>query len=103
MNLKFVASAVAKLFEYGAAGLAIVAPIQGNYREFLGNEKWVVFTDVEDPRSIARALEEVLADRDRYVAMSRAAREAHEKRLNYETLFQPVEEKLSAFAAHNSR
>jgi glycosyltransferase involved in cell wall biosynthesis len=99
MNLNFVASAVIKLFEYGAAGLPLVVPEAGNYREFLRDEKWVAFADVEDPRSIARAIEYILADRDRYLAMSRAAREAHEKRLNYELLFAPVVERLRAMVA----
>jgi glycosyltransferase involved in cell wall biosynthesis len=103
MNWKNSGSAVSKLFEYGAAGLPVVVPDRKSYREFLGNEKWIVFADVEDPRSIARAIEFLLSDRDRYVAMSRAAREAHEERFNYELLFSPVAERLRAMAGIGDR
>ena len=37
-----------------------------------------------------------LADRERYVAMSLAARKAHEEKYNYETVFQPVLERILA-------
>jgi glycosyltransferase involved in cell wall biosynthesis len=102
-NWEFSASAVNKLFEYGAAGLPVVVPDRKSYREFLADEKWIAFADVDDPRSIAQAIEGILADREHYLAMSSAAREAHETRFNYETLFQPVEERLSALVACNSR
>jgi glycosyltransferase involved in cell wall biosynthesis len=103
MNLKFAASAVIKLFEYGAAGLPVVVPEEGNYREFLANEEWVAFANLEDPRSVAQTIEDVLTDRARYLAMSRAAREAHENRLNYELLFAPVAERLRAMAGNGDR
>ena len=53
---------------------------------------------------IARAIEFVLADRDRYVAMSRAARLAHETKYNYERLFAPVLNRICALigAAHDA-
>jgi glycosyltransferase involved in cell wall biosynthesis len=103
LNWEFSASAVNKLFQYGAAGLPVVVPNRRSYREFLGDEKWVAFADIEDPRSIARAIEYILDDRDRYLAMSRAAREAHEKRFNYELLFAPVVERLRAMAGIGDR
>jgi glycosyltransferase involved in cell wall biosynthesis len=98
LNWEHSASAVNKLFEYGAAGLPVVVPDRKSYREFLGGEEWVAFVDVEDPRSIARAIEDVLGDRDRYIAMSRAARDAHEDRFNYELLFAPIAARLRAMA-----
>jgi glycosyltransferase involved in cell wall biosynthesis len=94
LNWKFAASAVNKLFEYGAAGLPVIVPDSDNYRDYLCSEDWVTYADVCDPGSIARAIDSVLADRERYVGMSRAARKAHDERLNYETLFQPLLEKI---------
>jgi glycosyltransferase involved in cell wall biosynthesis len=102
-NWEFSASAVNKLFEYGAAGLPVVVPDRGSYREFLGSEKWIAFADVNSPHSIASAIVDILADRNRYVAMSHAAREAHEKRLNYELLFAPVAERFRAMAGIGDR
>ena len=48
------------------------------------------------PKLIRRSIEFILADRDRYVAMSLAARKAHEEKYNYETVFQPVLERILA-------
>lgn len=86
-NWEFSGSAVNKLFEYAAAGLPVVVPDRLSYREFLAGEEWVAFAEIENPESIAAAINSILASRDRYVAMSRAARDAHEKRLNYEVQF----------------
>ncbi|HEY6417647.1 MAG TPA: glycosyltransferase [Candidatus Binataceae bacterium] len=93
-NWEYSGSAPNKLFEYAALGLPVVVPDRASYREFLGNERWVSFADVKDPASIANSIANILADRDAYVAMSRAAREAFESRYNYERLFQPVLDRI---------
>ena len=98
-NWEFSGSASTKLFEYSAAGLPVVVPDRRSYREFLDCEQWVVFADIDDPRSIAKAIDSILTDRERYIAMSCAARAAHENRLNYETLFEPLHRRISELSA----
>lgn len=93
-NWQFNSSATNKLFEYAAMGLPVVVPDRVSYREFLKDENWVAYADPEDPASIARATEYILADRDRYIAMSLAARKAHEEKYNYEIVFQPVLDRI---------
>jgi len=98
-NWEFNCSATNKLFEYAAMGLPVVVPDRKSYREFLNSDSWVAFANPDDPASIARAIEFILADRERYVAMSLAARKAHEEKYNYETVFQPVLARLEQLAA----
>jgi|HubBroStandDraft_1064217.scaffolds.fasta_scaffold47772_2 glycosyltransferase involved in cell wall biosynthesis len=93
-NWEYSGSAPSKLFEYAALGLPVVVPDRASYREFLGNERWVSFADVKDPASIASSIARILEDRDAYIAMSCAAREAFESRYNYECLFQPALERI---------
>lgn len=96
VNLEHMSSATNKLFEYAAMGLPVVAPDLPGFREFFADDEWVVYADPADPRSIARAIEYILADRDRYIAMSLAARHAHETKYNYEHAFAPVLERIIA-------
>ncbi len=89
-GLEYLGSASNKLFEYAAIGLPAIVPDRASYREFLGDAEWVAYADIDDPKSIARAIERVLSDRERYVAMSRAARGAFERDYHYENAFAPV-------------
>jgi len=98
-SLEYVASASNKLFEYAAMGLPVIVPNRENYRDFLGDAEWVTYADVEQPESFARALTSIFDDRERYVAMSRAARGAFETEYNYERVFEPLLEKIRALAA----
>lgn len=93
-GLEYVASASNKLFEYAAMGLPVVVPDRASYRDFLANAGWVTYADVEEPKSIARAMTSIFADNDRYVAMSRAARRAFEEQYNYERVFTPALERI---------
>jgi glycosyltransferase involved in cell wall biosynthesis len=98
LNHEFNASATNKLFEYISLGLPVVVPDRQSYRDFFGSVDWLRYADVNDPRSIARAIADVLADRERYVAMSLAARRAFEERFNYEHVFAPLRERILALA-----
>ena len=89
-SLEYLGSASNKLFEYAAMGLPAVVPDRASYRDFLGDAEWVTYADIEEPESIARAIDSIFADRERYVAMSRAARHAFEERYNYERVFAPA-------------
>ena len=93
-NLEYLGSASNKLFEYAAMGLPVVVPDRASYRDFLGDAEWVTYADIEDPGSIARAITSIFADRERYAAMSRAARCAFEQQYNYERVFEPALERI---------
>lgn len=93
-NLEYMGSASNKLFEYAAMGLPVVVPDRASYREFLGDAEWVKYADVEEPASIARAINSIFADGERYVAMSRAARRAFEEQYNYERVFAPALDRI---------
>jgi glycosyltransferase involved in cell wall biosynthesis len=95
-NWEHAGSSPNKIFEYAAMGLPVVAPDLPSYREFFAADEWVAYADPEDPASIARAIEFILADRERYIAMSLAARRAHEEKYNYEHVFAPVIDRILA-------
>ncbi|MFZ0658614.1 MAG: glycosyltransferase family 4 protein [Candidatus Binataceae bacterium] len=97
-NWEYSGSTPMKLFEYAACGLPVVVPDRKSFREFFANDEWIAYADPENPASIARAIEYILADRERYIAMSLAARRAHETKYNYEQVFAPVLEKIIAMA-----
>jgi glycosyltransferase involved in cell wall biosynthesis len=89
-GLEYLGSASNKLFEYAAMGLPVIVPDRASYRDFLGNADWAIYTDIEKPESIAHAIDSIFADRERYAAMSRAARRAFEEHYNYERVFAPA-------------
>jgi glycosyltransferase involved in cell wall biosynthesis len=93
-NLEYVGSASNKLFEYAAMGLPVVVPDRASYRDFLGDAEWVTYADIDRPESIAHAITSILADPERYAAMSRAARRAFEEQYNYERVFAPALERI---------
>ncbi|MGC2495963.1 glycosyltransferase family protein [Candidatus Binatus sp.] len=97
-GLEYQGSASNKLFEYAAMGLPVVVPDRKSYRDFLGDAEWVTYADIDEPESIARAITSIFADRERYVAMSRAARRAFEEQYNYERVFAPALERICALA-----
>ena len=93
-GLEYLGSASNKLFEYAAMGLPVVVPNRESYRAFLNDAEWVTYADIEEPESIARAIDSIFADRERYAAMSRAARRAFEEQYNYEWVFAPALERI---------
>jgi glycosyltransferase involved in cell wall biosynthesis len=97
-NWEHSGSSPNKLFEYAAFGLPVIVPDRPSFRDFFAGDEWVTFADPEDPASIVREIEDVLRDRDRYIAMSLAARRAHEEKYNYERVFAPVMQRLIALA-----
>lgn len=101
-NWEHLGSASNKLFEYAAMGLPVVVPDRPSYRDFLGDAPWVSYADIEDPRSIAGAVSGVLADRERYAAMSLAARRSFENDYNYERVFAPALDRLLELSKHRA-
>jgi glycosyltransferase involved in cell wall biosynthesis len=69
-----------KLYEYMAAGLAVVAPDQPNLREVVthGSDGWLV--PVGDVEAMSDALGTLAADAERRAALGRAARRTIEER-----------------------
>ncbi|MBL0174103.1 MAG: glycosyltransferase [Ignavibacteria bacterium] len=90
-----------KLFEYAACGLPVIVPDTEPYRAYLGQESWCAFADPERPDSIAQAAKTFLTDIEMYERSCRAARNAFETKLNFETAFLPVLEALR-FLSSNS-
>lgn len=97
-GLEYQGSASNKLFEYAAMGLPVIVPERASYRDFLGDAEWVTYADIDQPESIAHAITSLFADRERYVAMSRAARRAFEDHYNYERVFAPALERICTLA-----
>jgi glycosyltransferase involved in cell wall biosynthesis len=97
-NLRHIGSATNKLYEYAACGVPVVATDGPTFRDFLGDEPWMAYADPRDPRSVAAAITELLADAGKYEERCAAARRAFEERLNYEAVFAPVVERVLRLA-----
>ncbi len=68
-----------KLFEYMAAGCAVMAPDVPAARALLRDGQQAVLFEPDDPASLADAIEALLADREKRLRLGRAARElAHD-------------------------
>ena len=64
-----------KLFEYMAAGCAVIAPNVPAARAVLRDGQQAVFFEPDDPASLADAIEVLLADRDKRLRLGRSAQE----------------------------
>jgi glycosyltransferase involved in cell wall biosynthesis len=89
-NLRHIGSATKKLWEYAASALPAVATDGDTFREVVGGEPWAAFADPGDPTSIARAVNGLLEDPDRYATLAAAARRAFEERFHFEAAFAPL-------------
>jgi glycosyltransferase involved in cell wall biosynthesis len=69
-----------KLFEYMAAGRAIVAPDQPNIRELLAHGETAILFDPEEPAALWDAIRQLAADAALRERLGRAARRALEAR-----------------------
>lgn len=65
-----------KIFEYMAAGCAIVAPDQPNIREILTDHENALLVDPEDPQAMWAAITRLIADSTLRQRLGNAAREA---------------------------
>jgi glycosyltransferase involved in cell wall biosynthesis len=63
-----------KIFDYMAAGCAIVAPEQPNIREILAHESTALLFDATVPGALWQSVERLIADRDLRVKLGDAAR-----------------------------
>jgi glycosyltransferase involved in cell wall biosynthesis len=80
-----------RLFEYMAAGLAIIAPVYAReIAKIIETEKCGILVDFEDPADIARAIVQLRQDPHLCREMGRHAREAFLKRHNWEAEVRPV-------------
>ena len=79
-----------KIYEYAACGVPVIVSDFPNYREYLSAESWVRFANPDNPQSIASAVQDILSDLENYKAMCSAARQAFEKKFNYEAAFEPL-------------
>lgn len=65
-----------KVFEYMAAGRAIVAPNQANLREILDDGRTALLFDPGDPEALGRAVMRLASDPALRLALGKAARDA---------------------------
>jgi len=73
-----------KLFHYLMAGIPAAVSDQPEKRRIVETYNVGVVFDETDPRSIAQAINDLLADRERYEQMCRNARRAAHEELNWE-------------------
>jgi glycosyltransferase involved in cell wall biosynthesis len=84
-----------RLFEYMAAGLAIIAPVYAReIARIIDSEKCGILVDFEDPSDIARAVLYLRENPNLCREMGRRAREAFQKRHNWETEVLPVIDRI---------
>ena len=90
-----------RLFEYMAAGLPVIAPEYSTeiYR-ILHADRCGVTADFENPSSIAAAIVELARDPDRCREMGRKAREAFERRHNWEVEVRPLLNRIRTWISH---
>lgn len=89
-----------RLFEYLAAGLPVIAPAYSReICRILDAEKCGLKADFEDPASIADAMVRLLRDPQKYREMGRRAREAFEKRHNWEVEVKPLLNRIRTWGA----
>ncbi len=84
-----------KLFEYMAAGLPTIAPeYSPEIRRILETEKCGVTADFENPSSVADAIVRIRQNPEECREMGRRAREAFNKRHNWEYEVQPLLDRI---------
>lgn len=89
-----------RLFEYMAAGLAVIAPSYSTeIAKIIGAEECGMLVDFEDPAQIANAVIFLKRNPERCREMGRRARTAFLKRHNWETEVLPVIDRIKHWVA----
>jgi glycosyltransferase involved in cell wall biosynthesis len=91
-----------KLFEYMSAGLPVIASDFPYWRELLDPIGCAIFVDSLDPKQIAAAIDDLLADEKRAQEMGQRGAVAVRERLNWrheETKLLALYQRLSPTAA----
>ena len=90
---KMLSTASNKIYEYAACGLPVLLYDSGQYRKHLGKYDWAFFTD----GSVDSLREKIKLMLTCLPALSKSARHSFEEELNFETVFQPVLDKVISF------
>jgi glycosyltransferase involved in cell wall biosynthesis len=96
INLRMMVGASNKVFDYMAAGLAVLVPHGGDWHTTFVEPGYGLACDPADPASIATALAGWLDAPERVAAMGEAGRRRIHTEWNYERQFAPVLEQLCA-------
>lgn len=84
-----------KIYEYAASGLPVIVYDNEQFRRYLDQYDWVFFSD----GSVESLGEIINGIRDRTCGLGKQARESFERELNFEKVFLPVLEKVTATLA----
>lgn len=79
-----------KTFYYMKAGIPSVVPALPDFLKMIDKYKFGVVADPCDPESIARSINDLLSDDERYNFLAKAARHAFVQEFNFENQFAPV-------------
>ncbi|MDD3248801.1 MAG: glycosyltransferase [Smithellaceae bacterium] len=87
-----------RLFEYMAAGLAIIAPVYAReIAKIIDAEKCGVLADFEDPEDVARAIIQLRKNPDSCRAMGMRARKVFIERHNWEVEVRPLIDRMRSW------
>ena len=98
-NLRSLAGASNKAFDYLACGLALVVPDAPDWRSMFADPGYGVACDPADRASVAEALRTLIADPERMRAMGECGRIKIQREWNYERQFEAVLAVMEADAA----
>lgn len=96
LNLRYLAGASNKAFDYLAAGLALLVPDTPEWRAMYVDPGYARSFDPEDAANVAEAFEWLSANRDEVRLMAERGRQRILTDWNYETQFAPVKAALEA-------
>jgi glycosyltransferase involved in cell wall biosynthesis len=92
-----------RLFEYMAAGLAVIAPSYSvEIKATIEAEGCGLLVDFEDPAQVAQAMVELSEDAEKCRAMGARGREAFERSYNWETEIQPLLDRIEQWSSTRS-
>ena len=90
VNLRHLGGASNKIFEYMAAGLPVICARGSGFEEIIREPEHGFLCDGHSAEDIARAINDVFAEPQRYHSISQANQTAFREKYNYEAQFRPV-------------
>ena len=82
-TINYLDSIPVKMFEYMAAGIAVIASDFDYWRTLIQDFDCAVFVDPKDPKSIGNAIQALVGDKDRAIAMGHRGKVAVLEKFNW--------------------